>query len=90
MRLQNGQNMLLVSEIRKNIDEFAAGLEKRGIQDPTIQLNDVVVLDDSRKSIQTELDNLLSESNTISKSIGNLMKDGKMEEANAAKPKYYS
>lgn len=42
-------------------------------------------IDKIRRSSQTELDSLLSEQNSIAKQIGNLMKEGKREEAEAAK-----
>jgi seryl-tRNA synthetase len=46
-----------------------------------------VSTDDQRKKIQFELDSQLSEMNKISKEIGALMKEGKKEEAEAAKQK---
>lgn len=42
-------------------------------------------IDKIRRSSQTELDSLLSEQNSIAKQIGNLMKEGKREESEAAK-----
>ncbi|UXX80272.1 serine--tRNA ligase [Reichenbachiella carrageenanivorans] len=79
--------MLIVSDIRENKSEFIAGLEKRGLANAKALLDEVLVLDEKRKSTQTHLDELLAESNKISKSIGLLMKEGKQEEANEAKNK---
>ncbi|SMD35175.1 seryl-tRNA synthetase [Reichenbachiella faecimaris] len=79
--------MLIVSDIRENRPEFIAGLEKRGMADATALLDEVLALDEKRKSTQTKLDELLAESNKISKSIGLLMKEGKQDEANQAKAK---
>lgn len=79
--------MLIVSDIRENKAEFIAGLEKRGLADAEAMLDEVLALDEKRKSTQAELDELLAESNKISKSIGLLMKEGKQEEANEAKAK---
>ncbi|WP_422360742.1 serine--tRNA ligase [Reichenbachiella sp.] len=79
--------MLIVSDIRENKPEFIAGLQKRGLADAEAMLDEVLALDEKRKSTQAELDELLAESNKISKSIGLLMKEGKQEEANEAKTK---
>jgi seryl-tRNA synthetase len=79
--------MLIVSDIRENKAEFIAGLEKRGLMDASQLLDEVLSLDDTRKETQANLDQLLAEANNIAKSIGQLMKEGKKEEANAAKSK---
>lgn len=79
--------MLIVSDIRENKPEFIAGLEKRGLADAEALLDEVLALDEKRKSTQTQLDEWLAESNKISKSIGLLMKEGKQDEANEAKTK---
>ncbi|WP_456459714.1 serine--tRNA ligase [Reichenbachiella sp.] len=79
--------MLIVSDIRENKTEFIAGLVKRGISDADALLDEVLALDEKRKSTQAQLDELLAESNKISKSIGLLMKEGKQDEANEAKAK---
>ena len=77
--------MLIVSDIRENKAEFIEGLNKRGIADAAALLDEVIALDEKRKSTQTQLDEMLAESNKISKSIGLLMKEGKKEEADEAK-----
>ncbi|MBU2915982.1 MULTISPECIES: serine--tRNA ligase [Reichenbachiella] len=79
--------MLLVSEVVEHKDRFVAGLVKRGIDNAAELLDNIIALDDKRKSTQAQLDELLSESNKLSKSIGMLMKDGKKEEAEAVKQK---
>ena len=48
-------------------------------------IDQLIALDDERKKLQTELDNLLSETNTTSKEIGKLMGQGKNEEAEEMK-----
>lgn len=78
--------MLQVPFIRDNKAIVIERLSKRNI-DATKMIDDVIALDEKRRSIQTELDNTLAESNTISKEIGNLFKSGKVEEANALKAK---
>lgn len=78
--------MLQVPFIRDHKAVVIERLSKRNI-DATKMIDDVIALDEKRRSIQTELDNTLAESNTISKEIGNLFKSGKVEEANALKAK---
>lgn len=78
--------MLQVPFIRENKDLVIARLEKRNI-DATAMINEVITLDEDRKRIQTELDNTLAESNTLSKEIGNLYKSGEAQKANVLKEK---
>ncbi len=77
--------MLIVSDIRENRAGFIAGLEKRGIADAKDLLDEVLALDEKRKSTQIQLDGLLAGFNKISKSIGLLIKEGKQDEAHEAK-----
>lgn len=78
--------MLQVPFIRDNKDLVIAGLAKRNI-DATNVINQVLSLDEERRRIQTELDNTLAESNTLSKEIGNLYKSGETQKANLLKEK---
>ena len=78
--------MLQVPFIRENKDLVIERLAKRNI-DATSMIDQVILFDEERRSIQTELDNTLAESNSISKEIGNLYKSGKAEEANLLKEK---
>jgi seryl-tRNA synthetase len=73
--------MLLVNQIRENYAGMLAGLQKRNIHDAASLLDQVIALDDRRKSTQTQRDQFQAEANTISKQIGLLMKEGKSEEA---------
>lgn len=77
--------MLQVSEIKENRNLFIKRLSKRGISNIEGILDNVIALDASRKDNQTQLDNLLAELNSLSKSIGLLIKEGKKEEAVIAK-----
>lgn len=78
--------MLLVSSIRTHKETVIKGLKKRNFSEDALQILDLILqLDDDRKQIQTDLDVLLSERNRISKEIGNLMKQGKRDEAEEAK-----
>ncbi|GAA4972867.1 serine--tRNA ligase [Algibacter aquimarinus] len=78
--------MLQVSFIKEHKDLVIARLEKRNI-DATNMIDEVIKLDEDRKSIQTELDNTLAESNALSKEIGNLYKSGEAQKANLLKEK---
>jgi seryl-tRNA synthetase len=77
--------MLLVNQIRENFDAVLAGLQKRNYPDATAVLGQVIALDDQRKSSQAQRDQLQAESNSISKQIGVLMKNGQREEAEKVK-----
>lgn len=78
--------MLLVNDIRENLDTYKIGLQKRNFKNLDL-LEQVIELDDRRRDSQFQLDNLLAESNKISAEIGELFKSGKKEEANVAKEK---
>jgi seryl-tRNA synthetase len=73
--------MLLVNQIRENFASVLAGLQKRNFPNAEAVLNQAVLLDELRKSTQTERDQIQAESNAISKEIGVLMREGKAEEA---------
>ncbi len=76
--------MLQVPYIRHNREKVIEGLKKRNL-DATQMIDEVIALDEARRRLQTELDNILAESNSLSKEIGNLYKSGQAEKANALK-----
>ncbi|MFK7946775.1 MAG: serine--tRNA ligase [Saprospiraceae bacterium] len=76
--------MLRTTFIRANRDLVIERMQKRNL-DATKMIDNVIALDDKRKSTQYQLDESLAESNRISKQIGQLFKQGKREEANAAR-----
>ncbi len=78
--------MLQVPFIRDNKDAVIKGLAKRNI-DATQMINQVISLDEDRRSLQTKLDNILAESNNLSREIGNLYKSGETQKANLLKEK---
>lgn len=78
--------MLQVPFIRDHREKVIEGLKKRNL-DATQMIDEVIALDETRRRVQTELDNTLAESNSLSKEIGNLYKSGKADEANALKEK---
>lgn len=76
--------MLQISYIRDNKDLVIKGLKKRNFKELDL-VDKAIALDENRRQTQTQLDNTLSESNRLSKEIGALMKEGKRQEAEAAK-----
>lgn len=78
--------MLQVNFLRDNKTQVLEGLKKRNFKQTDL-VDQAIAVDDSRKKIQFDLDQNLSEMNRISKEIGLLMKEGKRDEAEAAKAK---
>lgn len=76
--------MLTLKFIQEN-PEFVIERLKIKNFDASEVVNKVIELDNTRKSIQTELDATQAEMNRVSKEIGNLFKEGKTDEANKAK-----
>lgn len=78
--------MLQTAYIKENREEVIKRLKVRGF-DATESIDTVLELDEKRRATQTQLDETLAESNKLAKEIGGLFKQGKAEEANAAKAK---
>ncbi len=78
--------MLTLKYITENTQEVITRLAKKHFDGAEI-INEIVELDERRKTTQTAADNLAAELNTISKEIGILFQQGKKEEANAAREK---
>jgi seryl-tRNA synthetase len=78
--------MLQVPFIKENKNLVIERLAKRNI-DASKMIDEVISFDEDRKRIQTELDNTLAESNSLSKEIGNLYKSGEAQKANLLKEK---
>lgn len=78
--------MLTLKYITENTAEVITRLAKKHFRAEEI-IAQVVELDKQRKQTQTAADNALSQSNNLSKEIGMLFKQGKADEANAAKEK---
>ena len=79
--------MLTIKQIVENQDAVVRGLEKKHFKGAREAIEQVIAVDNKRKTAQAELDSLLSEIKTLSKNIGAFMKEGKREEAEAAKQK---
>lgn len=78
--------MLQIAFIRENQEKVIKALAKKNM-DAKIVVDEVVQLDEQRRSTQVELDNILSESNKLSKDIGELMKSGEKSKAEILKEK---
>jgi seryl-tRNA synthetase len=80
--------MLQLNFIRQQKDKVVEGLKKRNWQESELViLDEIINLDDIRKKTQTQLDELLSERNQLSKEFGDLMKIGEREKAELLKEK---
>ena len=76
--------MLQVEFIKDNFSKVIDSLKKRN-KDYSSDLKKIIDFNESRKKQQTNLDTLLSKVNTLSKQIGELFKNGKVDEANELK-----
>ncbi|POR30771.1 serine--tRNA ligase [Flavobacterium columnare] len=78
--------MLQIAVIRENQEAVIKALAKKNI-DATAMIENVVALDEKRRATQVELDNVLAESNKLSKEIGAMMKAGEKAKAEIIKEK---
>jgi len=78
--------MLQIAFIRENQEKVIKALAKRNLDVKDV-VKEVVQLDEKRRATQVELDNILSESNKLSKDIGDLMKSGEKAKATILKEK---
>jgi seryl-tRNA synthetase len=78
--------MLQIAFIRDNREKVIRALAKKNMDAKTI-VSETIQLDEKRRAAQAELDNILSESNKLSKDIGELMKAGEKSKAAILKEK---
>lgn len=78
--------MLQVSYIRENKEQVLERLSVRNFPQPEL-VDEIINLDEQRRSTQSEGDALQTEANAAARQIGELMKAGKKEEAEAIKSK---
>lgn len=78
--------MLQVSYIREHKDYVLKRLAVKNFTDVAL-IDSIIELDDERKRIQNESDAIASEANASAKMIGDLMRQGKKEEAEEIKSK---
>ena len=78
--------MLQLEVFREEKARVVAGLRKRNWSTAQLKVvTDILALDDQRRSGQKELDDTRADMNRLSKSIGQLMAQGKKEDAEAQK-----
>jgi seryl-tRNA synthetase len=78
--------MLQVSYIRDNREQVLERLAVKNFKQPEL-VDDIIQLDEKRRQTQNRLDNISAEANAAAKQIGELMRTGKKEEAEAIKAK---
>ena len=78
--------MLTINLIREKKEFIIERLKVKNFKAEEI-IDRILALDSSRREIQSKTDTMQGEMNRISKEIGSLMKDGKKDEAEAAKGK---
>lgn len=76
--------MLQVPYIRNHKEEVITKLAVKNF-DAKDTVDEIIALDEKRRKTQAELDDILAESNKLSKEIGMLYKSGNVEKANAKK-----
>ncbi len=76
--------MLQVNFIRQNVELVKQRLAVKHFNEPAL-VDELLALDERRRKLQFERDEIQSQVNTASREIGNLMREGRKEEANALK-----
>lgn len=76
--------MLQVNYIRENREKVLERLSIRNFKQPEL-VDEIIKIDEDRRSTQTSLDSISAEANAAAKQIGDLMRTGKKEEAEAIK-----
>jgi seryl-tRNA synthetase len=79
------QIMLQVQVLREETNRVIEGLKKRNFKDAEDLVLELLNNDRERRKTQVDLDELKSQSNNHSKKIGDLIKNGKLDEANILK-----
>ena len=77
--------MLTLKQIIDETERVIAGLEKKHFKGAKEAIDKAIALDKTRREAQTKLDATLAESKQYAAKIGQLMKAGQKEEADAAK-----
>lgn len=75
--------MLTLQTLREHPQQVISGLAKRNFKDAESLVTQVLEIDKSRRETQNTLDTIKANLNIDSKKIGELMKNGKAEEASA-------
>ena len=77
--------MLDMKFLRENPDIVKQNIKNKFQDEKLPMVDEVIALDEKRRTMQQEADELRNRKNTLSKQIGGLMKEGKKEEAEKVK-----
>ena len=77
--------MLTLKLISQETEKVLKGLEKKHFKNAKETIEKVLELDKERRAAQQELDNVLAQNKQLAAKIGQLMKSGAADEANAVK-----
>lgn len=77
--------MLTINQITQNTEAVVKGLEKKHFNNAANVIAQVLAVNEQRKKTQTKLDENLAQQNKTAKAIGQLMHEGKKQEAEQAK-----
>ncbi len=77
--------MLQLQYIKDHREECISRLKIKNVADVETRIDEIIALDAERRALQVKADAVKAEQNRIAKEIGMLMKQGKKEEAEAAK-----
>ncbi len=77
--------MLELSYIRENQESVVKRLEIKQFKNAQAAIDEILEVDQRRRELQTDRDNVLAEANANAKKIGQLMREGKKEEADTIK-----
>lgn len=79
--------MIDIQRIKTQTEAVIKGIKDKGFQEAESTIQTIISLDDKRRAILVNLESLRAEGNQTAKLVGALMKEGKKEEADAAKQK---
>lgn len=79
--------MLQLNYIRENREDAVKRLNLKNFKDAEAVVNQIIELDNQRKAAQKQADDCKAEANALNRQIGELMRAGKKEEADAIKAK---
>ena len=77
--------MLQLQYIKEHREECISRLKIKNVADVEARIDEIIALDAERRALQVKADAVKAEQNRIAKEIGMLMKQGKKEDAEAAK-----
>ena len=77
--------MIELNWLRSDRNNIASALKKRGLEKIDSELSQIIILDNDRKNLKSELDTILAESNLIAKEIGVKIKSGEKDSVESLK-----